>query len=391
MSSSSANRDHTYCRKEKSLSLLCTNFLKHCDRDGVETIGLDEAAAKLGVERRRIYDIVNVLESVGVLSKKAKNQYSWKGFEGIPKALEELQGKALRETCGHSAVNSYDCTKGLDDDGNAEDENLLVPSRGELRRECSNLSSDLNGDSLSCSHSSKVKADNRKEKSLGLLTQNFVKLFLTANVDTVTLDEAARLLLGDSNGSSMLTNNSAAKVRRLYDIANVLTSLNLIEKTQQIETRRPAFRWLGYNGKPDNAATFSTRAPNDQSKKRVFGSDVTNLDLVKRRPICTMDEKPIRVQMKSKDPSAQKQSNQMQQQQPSSKGYDFGPFRPVLQDREKAMKSTQNCKAMASSHRPQYRNQALSELFAHYSEAWKSWYMEVTQVNNLKPERKAIH
>lgn len=35
------------------------------------------------------------------------------------------------------------------------------------------------------------------------------------------------------------------KIRRLYDIANVLSSLRLIEKTHTSETRKPAFRWLG--------------------------------------------------------------------------------------------------------------------------------------------------
>ena len=35
------------------------------------------------------------------------------------------------------------------------------------------------------------------------------------------------------------------KVRRLYDIANILQSLHLLEKTQLADSRKPAFRWLG--------------------------------------------------------------------------------------------------------------------------------------------------
>ncbi|WRX17265.1 E2F/DP family [Theobroma cacao] len=62
----SSSRHYTYSRKQKSLGLLCSNFLSLYNREDVELIGLDEAAAKLGVERHRIYDIVNVLESVGV-------------------------------------------------------------------------------------------------------------------------------------------------------------------------------------------------------------------------------------------------------------------------------------------------------------------------------------
>ena len=39
----------------------------------------------------------------------------------------------------------------------------------------------------------------------------------------------------------------AAKVRRLYDIANVLRSLKLIEKVHVTEERgrKPAFKWIG--------------------------------------------------------------------------------------------------------------------------------------------------
>ena len=39
----------------------------------------------------------------------------------------------------------------------------------------------------------------------------------------------------------------SAKIRRLYDIANILTSLNLIRKVHVTETRgrKPAFQYVG--------------------------------------------------------------------------------------------------------------------------------------------------
>lgn len=38
------------------------------------------------------------------------------------------------------------------------------------------------------------------------------------------------------------------KIRRLYDIANVLSSLGLIEKCQAINSKKPAFKWIGLEG-----------------------------------------------------------------------------------------------------------------------------------------------
>ena len=38
----------------------------------------------------------------------------------------------------------------------------------------------------------------------------------------------------------------SAKVRRLYDIANILTSMNLIQKTVTYAgSRKAAFKWIG--------------------------------------------------------------------------------------------------------------------------------------------------
>jgi hypothetical protein len=38
------------------------------------------------------------------------------------------------------------------------------------------------------------------------------------------------------------------KIRRLYDIANVLQSIGLIEKCHALNSKKPAFKWVGLHG-----------------------------------------------------------------------------------------------------------------------------------------------
>ncbi|CAA0826764.1 E2F transcription factor-like E2FE [Striga hermonthica] len=362
----SGSRETPYCRKQKSLGLLCSNFLSLYNRDGVETVGLDDAASKLGVERRRIYDIVNVLESVGILSRKAKNRYTWKGFGAIPKALETLKKEGLRD---NGPAGDASCSEKVSDD----DEDDMS--------DMNSLSQKSDSSSVHRCAVAPKAGDNRKEKSLGLLTQNFVKLFLCTDMEMISLDDAAKLLLGDGKHTTMTTRT---KVRRLYDIANVLSSMKFIEKTHHPETRKPAFRWLGLNGKPDNGIANSMVFT--ESKKRVFGTDLTNVTAKRFK----LDGGAQHV-LKPHNPMRIKQEIESEDERTrlSGRNYQYGPFAPAIvpkaggssDEKEKHVVDWEN---LASSYRPQYHNQALKDLFSHYVEAWKSWYSEVAEKSPLQ-------
>lgn len=85
--------------------------------------------------------------------------------------------------------------------------------------------------------------NHKREKSLEMLSIGFLKLFLHWK-SIMTLEEAARKL----SPTDIDTHKIKTKIRRLYDIANVFKSLGLIQKTSIIETKKPAFLWVGTIG-----------------------------------------------------------------------------------------------------------------------------------------------
>uniref|UniRef100_A0A1Y1LJU1 E2F/DP family winged-helix DNA-binding domain-containing protein n=1 Tax=Photinus pyralis TaxID=7054 RepID=A0A1Y1LJU1_PHOPY len=75
-------------RFEKSLGLLTTKFVNLLQKSQGGVLDLKLAADLLAVrQKRRIYDITNVLEGIGLIEKKSKNSIQWKPSahsEGLP-------------------------------------------------------------------------------------------------------------------------------------------------------------------------------------------------------------------------------------------------------------------------------------------------------------------
>uniref|UniRef100_A0A7N8XKW4 E2F transcription factor 5 n=1 Tax=Mastacembelus armatus TaxID=205130 RepID=A0A7N8XKW4_9TELE len=88
----------TSSRHEKSLGLLTMKFVSLLQeaKDGV--LDLKVAADSLAVkQKRRIYDITNVLEGVGLIEKKNKNIIQWRGKNTGSQTQEMVeQAKALK-------------------------------------------------------------------------------------------------------------------------------------------------------------------------------------------------------------------------------------------------------------------------------------------------------
>ncbi|NWU90965.1 E2F1 factor, partial [Upupa epops] len=88
-------------RYETSLNLTTKRFLELLSQSPDGVLDLSWAAEVLKVQKRRIYDITNVLEGIHLITKKSKNHIQWLGNQttvGVPgrhwtleKELQELQ------------------------------------------------------------------------------------------------------------------------------------------------------------------------------------------------------------------------------------------------------------------------------------------------------------
>mmetsp|Transcript_5028 Transcript_5028/g.9557 ORF Transcript_5028/g.9557 Transcript_5028/m.9557 type:complete len:584 (+) Transcript_5028:171-1922(+) len=270
--------DGTYKRRDKSLGVLCVNFMlrynkmKVLNPESTPSVSIDEASAYLAVERRRIYDIINILESINIVSRKCKNTYNWHGIDGILGTFFNLQKEGVR-IFEQDAIKTGFKVKMEEMGIDCEEEGKVEEDQQQLNRSVhampTGLAMLLAGAEQVDQKAKKKKTSRKKvdtaikEKSLGRLSQKFIQLFLIGN-ETVALTDASDKILGETpipelppsapaeeiiKARSLANKMMKTKIRRLYDIANVLASIGLIVKVNSgnnmvnTNKNRPSFKW----------------------------------------------------------------------------------------------------------------------------------------------------
>ncbi|KAF1765075.1 hypothetical protein GCK72_005026 [Caenorhabditis remanei] len=271
-------------RKEKSLGLLCQRFLIAINEEttGSPTneVHLETVARKMSVEKRRIYDIVNVMEALDAMQKTNKSYYKWQGLELLPKLMSELQNEAIEEGLPERVlrVEQAMCSftelaspRGSKPGGSKDTVGSFVggsttstPTTPSTSFDSVTVKTEL------LEKRSRVDTRDRQGRnSLAQLCRRFLMVLLSnpKNVRKVSLDVASTVLIKDPETEGFEP-PSRSRCRRLYDIANVLVALGLIKKVHYLfgTKKIPLFVYCG--PEPDENASFDVF----QSVERLLSS-----------------------------------------------------------------------------------------------------------------------
>ena len=77
-------------RSDKSLGTLALRVLALQEASGASTFSIDGTAASLQTERRRLYDLVAVLEALEFVTRVRKGDYSWHGRARLAVAIARM-------------------------------------------------------------------------------------------------------------------------------------------------------------------------------------------------------------------------------------------------------------------------------------------------------------
>ncbi|XP_065844023.1 transcription factor E2F6-like [Oscarella lobularis] len=103
-------------RYDTSLGLLTKRFLELMHDSPEKVVDLNSAAERLDVQKRRIYDITNVLEGVGLIEKRTKNNVQWVGTRKRGETKSTTREEIARQTALAAEIDEMDSVEtNLDD------------------------------------------------------------------------------------------------------------------------------------------------------------------------------------------------------------------------------------------------------------------------------------
>ncbi|KAI6242599.1 hypothetical protein M3Y99_00164000 [Aphelenchoides fujianensis] len=314
----------THSRKEKSLGILCRRFLitmGESTRNGND-IHLETVAKHMSTEKRRIYDIVNVMEALEAMSKTNKSFYRWNTLATLPQLMHNLKNEAEVDDLPRRIKNVEGAMCSFIELGGAGRERS---GRASNEAAGSATNSPLDGRATADVRKPKSSAaanslrDRNGKNSLAQLCRRFLMVLLCNPDDKrkVSLDVASTVLIKEPE-SEGYDPPSRSRCRRLYDIANVLVAMGLIKKVHYLfgTKKIPLFVYCGPEPSETTAGALSSMSefvkrsdlaqPNDATWLAIFGNPRPELPKVLRPLQNVASHRPPAVQPKATPPPAAK-------------------------------------------------------------------------------------
>lgn len=192
--------------KGNSLKKICSRILEEYFKYSAFEIKLNDFSVQFNIERRRVYDVINIFEGLDIVQKVSKNIYKWQTIKLFMEKLRILDATTSSEAA-KTILFSFESRK-----------------------------------------------PTSKKKMLSFLTARIMKLFYAKEDRCVTFEE----IMNESEKhykdiQSILTENvkltldSKNRLRRLYDVINAFKAMGLISKIKTPSGQK-MYLWLGEIG-----------------------------------------------------------------------------------------------------------------------------------------------
>jgi hypothetical protein len=261
---------------------------------------IDDLAKDLEVERRRIYDVVNIFESLQIVVKRGKNTYEWMGREHLFRHFAIMQDEAVQLWPNHAVANGLVKERCVGD-GAAES----FPDRSAFTEAETAVENGLE--------------DGRElNKSLTRLSQQFLQVFLVG-FTTVNLPQASDIIQGSTSSQYDLAVMGSAgkpvpkdpkrfsqaaarglktKIRRLYDVANVYLAIGLLRRTEDrsaatVEGKRPHFHWNFEKGISELRDIFVQLPERMKTERNPFQSPLLDSVVAARKKVAMVSDAKV--------------------------------------------------------------------------------------------------